>query len=199
MLTKEMVDITEVEIIEESPRKVKIGNRHILIKQLTIKEYFWVIKSVIRLYLKHSAELINIYNAYKSIESEKSKLKAIGTYMVTLIKIDSFRKETMGILNKLFPVVGRHFPFAKSYLEKHATPNDIMQIMFGLYQYNIGDVKKNFNVLANEMNLRETQVSSNLRSTSSQPMAGEKDKPITAPSERSNGTSEKKIIQEVVI
>lgn len=192
MKSAELENIDEVEILTEAPKKVKIGNRFVLIRQLTIREYFWIIKSVMKLYLKYSDELIKIYNIYRETVEEKNKFKQTAEYMVTLIKIEAFRKETFKMLNKLFPVVGRRLPFRMSYLERHATPNDILQIIFGLYQYNIADVKKNLETMLTSMNLKETVVSSNLKSSSKETITGQRARPSTLPSEKLNDIPEKK-------
>jgi hypothetical protein len=174
VLTKDLHEIDEVSIMEEAPVKVAIGRRFVLVRQLTVREYFYMMKSIMRLYLKYSAEFVAVYKAYKEAETEKGRWRKIANYLVVLIKIDAFRKEIMKLLNRIFPAVGRHLPFRPSYLELHATPNAIMQMLFGLYQMNIADVKKNLLTLLDSTEMRETLVSANLKSTAKENSTGKK-------------------------
>ena len=177
MKTAELNKIDEVDIFDEAPKRVRIGKRWVLIRQLKLNEYFWLVKLAMRMYFNYSKEFINIYNIYKQAES-KPKTKQLLEYFVVLIKIENFRRDIFKVLNKVFPTVGHRLPFCKSYLERHATINDVMQLLFGLYQYNVADVKKNLTTLMASTGMKETMVSQNLKNTASENLAGEKDRPI---------------------
>lgn len=189
MQTKDLNEIDEVTILEEAPVKVRVGERFVLIKQLTVREYFWVSKAILKMYLRYSAEFIAIYKLYNEAKNEKDRLKSLSTYLITVIKINGFRKELIKLLNKIFPEVGLHLPFTASYLERHATPNTIMQLLFGLYQFNVVDLKKNLQTLLDSTELRETLVSANLKSSSKENSTGPKDSSIKPRFGKSKNTS----------
>ena len=176
MKTSELDNIDEVEIMEETPKRVRIGARFVLIRQLTIREYFWLARVGLRLWLKYAPEFTRLYHEFTNTE-KRGRLKMTADFFVAAVRMEGLRRECLKILNRLFPSVGKRLPFGQSYLERHATPNDIMQLIFGLYQYNIGDVKKNWELLLAETGNRETRVSSNLKQPSRKDSDGPKDGP----------------------
>jgi len=189
MQTKDLHEIDEVTILEEAPVKVRVGDRYVYIRQLTVREYFWLIKTITKMWLRYSAEFVSIYKLYTETLTEKDRWKNLSNYLVTILKVDAFRRDLMKLLNKVFPGVGRHLPFMPSYLEKHATPNTIMQLLFGLYQFNIVDLKKNLTTLLESTELKETLVSSNLKSSSKENSTGKKDSSIKPRFGKSKDTS----------
>ena len=137
----DMNDIQEMEIVNEAPRKVRVGDRWLLVRQLTLHEVAYISRDIARLWNGHQERMVEILKLMSMKES--SLMEQFQTELVFAIRIDTVRKDLIKLLNKIYPSVGTHWFFRKSYLERHLTPNGLIQLAVGLYQYNVAMVKKN--------------------------------------------------------
>lgn len=140
-------DIEEIEIIQEAPRKVRVGDQWVLVRQLTLQELLWTGKHLTRLWLKHQKNVADVLRLLGQPQASEAWWRQAQDQLTIIVKSESVRADVVWLLRKLFPSVGRRWmPFRRSYLERHLTPNALIQLAVGLYAYNFSLVKKNLHV-----------------------------------------------------
>jgi hypothetical protein len=147
-------ELNEIELEKELPRKILVGQKVVLVRQLTFDEYLTLMSKIARYYPKHlKSFIILLSNAKKSEQGTKQEF---FTAIQNAVLINNFKKDMMEILNWMFPVIGKKF-FGKSYLEKNITPFQILCLVEALWDLNFSLLKKKLQEVKMKVGLANTQ------------------------------------------
>lgn len=152
---KDLRFLEEIDILNPKPKKLPIGDKYILIKELPLSTIDKLSKALIKLMRQFKIiKSISIPDSIKELNLNTDKFENTIKIIETLLQQKKFRKVFSRLLKMVMPEIGkRGFPTLR-YIENTITLTEASQIIISIWSYNFAvdiDSKKKIQEIIKEL------------------------------------------------